>query len=50
MSLLVQGSCGIGQPFGDVKKLGEYLRRGQLARLRGRLEADAGPARVVASG
>lgn len=40
-SLLVQGSCGIRQPFGDVKKLSEYLRRGQLVKLRRRLEADA---------
>ena len=40
-SLLVQGSCGIGRPFGDEKKLQEYLAAGQLTRLRRRLEADA---------
>lgn len=39
-ALLVQGSCGIGKPFGDGKKLAEYLARGELAKLRRRLEAD----------
>ena len=39
-SLLVQGSCGISRPFGDDKKLGEYLRDGKLTKLRRRLEAD----------
>lgn len=40
-ALLVQGSCGIGEPFGDETKLAEYLADGQLAKLRRRLEADA---------
>jgi hypothetical protein len=40
-SLLVQGSCGISRPFGDQKKLREYLRDGSLTKLRRRLEADA---------
>ena len=40
-SLLVQGSCGIGRPFGDEKKMREYLKEGQLTKLRRRLEADA---------
>jgi hypothetical protein len=39
--LLVRGSCGIGRPFGDEARLREYLRRGQQAKLRRRLEADA---------
>lgn len=39
-ALLVQGSCGIGKPFGDEKKLGEYLAKGEFSRLRRRLEAD----------
>jgi hypothetical protein len=39
--LLVQGSCGIGKPFGDPKKLAAYLDDGQTSRLRRRLEADA---------
>jgi hypothetical protein len=40
-ALLVQGSCGIGRPFGDEKKLAEYLAQGELTKLRRRLEADA---------
>ena len=40
-SLLVQGSCGISRPFGDAKKMREYLAGGQLTKLRRRLEADA---------
>jgi len=40
-SLLVQGSCGIGRPFGDDEVLRKYLREGQSGRLRRRLEADA---------
>ncbi|MCY4482804.1 MAG: hypothetical protein OXC12_08015 [Spirochaetaceae bacterium] len=40
-SLLVQGSCGISRPFGDPKKLREYLAGGEVAKLRRRLEADA---------
>ncbi len=39
-ALLVQGSCGIGKPFGDDKKLAEYLAKGDEAKLRRRLEAD----------
>lgn len=39
-SLLVQGSCGIGRPFGDPKKLSGYLAKGDLTKLRRRLEAD----------
>lgn len=38
--LLVQGSCGISTPFGDVKKLGEYLAGAEETKLRRRLEAD----------
>ena len=40
-SLLVQGSCGISRPFGDAKKMREYLAGGEVAKLRRRLEADA---------
>jgi hypothetical protein len=39
-ALLVQGSCGIGRPFGDPKKLRDYLANGDRTKLRGRLEAD----------
>ncbi|HCF62354.1 MAG TPA: hypothetical protein DFS52_30725, partial [Myxococcales bacterium] len=39
-ALLVQGSCGIGKPFGDEKKLAEFLAKGELTKLRRRLEAD----------
>jgi hypothetical protein len=39
--LLVQGSCGIGRPFGDEKVLRRYLRDGEYTKLRRRLEADA---------
>lgn len=39
--LLVQGSCGIGRPFGDEKALRRYLNEGQHTKLRRRLEADA---------
>ena len=39
-ALLVQGSCGIGTPFGDEKKLAEYLAKGDETKLRRRLEAD----------
>ena len=41
MKLLVQGSCGIGQPFGDENLLRRYLSEGEHAKLRRRLEADA---------
>lgn len=39
-ALLVQGSCGIGKPFGDDKKLAEYLAQGDETKLRRRLEVD----------
>jgi hypothetical protein len=39
--LLVQGSCGISRPFADERTLLEYLRKGEHAKLRRRLEADA---------
>lgn len=39
-TLLVQGSCGIGRPFGDEGKLAEYLATGERTKLRRRLEAD----------
>jgi hypothetical protein len=39
-ALLVQGSCGIGKPFGDDTKLAGYLSAGELTKLRRRLEAD----------
>jgi hypothetical protein len=39
-ALLVQGSCGISKPFGDDKKLAEYLAKGDETKLRRRLEAD----------
>lgn len=39
-TLLVQGSCGIGRPFGDPKKLSAYLAKGELTKLRRRLEAN----------
>ncbi|MGH7613472.1 MAG: hypothetical protein ACREMW_05420, partial [Gemmatimonadales bacterium] len=40
-SLLVQGSCGISRPFADETVLRRYLRDGDDAKLRRRLEADA---------
>ncbi len=40
-ALLVQGSCGISQPLGDVKVMRRYLDRGELTKFRRRLEADA---------
>ena len=39
-TLLVQGSCGISRPFGEEKKLAEYLAQGELTKLRRRLESD----------
>ncbi|MGH9141183.1 MAG: hypothetical protein ACRD3J_15265 [Thermoanaerobaculia bacterium] len=39
-TLLVQGSCGIRRPFGDERRMREYLR-GAESKLRRRLEADA---------
>jgi hypothetical protein len=38
--LLVQGSCGIARPFGEERKLAEYLAKGEHTKLRRRLEAD----------
>lgn len=40
-ALLVQGSCGIGKPFGAEGNLAEYLAKGEDEKLRRRLEADA---------
>jgi hypothetical protein len=40
-TLLVQGSCGISHPFADERTLVEYLRKGEHAKLRRRLGADA---------
>jgi len=40
-SLLVQGSCGISRPFGNLRTLREYLDAGEHAKFRRRLEADA---------
>jgi len=39
-AMLVQSSCGFGKPFGDEKKLAEYLAKGEVTKLRHRLEAD----------
>ncbi len=39
-AMLVQGSCGIGKPFGEKEKLAGYLATGQFKKLRRRLEAD----------
>ena len=39
-ALLVQGSCGISQPFGDEARLAAYLAEEQHGKLRRRLEAD----------
>ena len=39
-ALLVRGSCGISQPFGDEKKMAGYLADGKHTALRRRLEAD----------
>jgi len=40
-ALLVQGSCGISQPFGAAGKLAQYLEAGERTKLVRRLEADA---------
>jgi hypothetical protein len=40
-AMLVWGSCGIGRPFHDEKKLRRYLSAGQTTKLHRRLEADA---------
>jgi len=39
--LLVWGSCGIGRPFGDEKRLRGYFAAGETTKLHRRLEADA---------
>lgn len=39
--LLIQGSCGIGKPFGDPRKTAAYLEKGETGRLKRRLESDA---------
>jgi len=41
LRLLVQGSCGIGRPFGEEAVLHRYLREGKDTKFRRRLEADA---------
>lgn len=38
--LLIQGSCGISKPFGDLDRLEGYLRDEQDGKLRRRLEAN----------
>lgn len=40
-TLLAQGSCGIGRPFGDPRTLRSYLAAGAHTKFRRRLEADA---------
>ena len=40
-AMLIQGSCGIAQPFGDEKRMLAYLSEGRTAQFRRRLEADA---------
>lgn len=37
----MQGSCGIGAPFGEDRTLAAYLAAGAIAKLLRRLEADA---------
>lgn len=39
--LLVRGTCGISQPFGDESRMERYLADGETTKLRRRLEADA---------
>ncbi len=39
--MLIRSSCGISSALGDAGRLREYLERGQLTKLRRRLEADA---------
>ncbi|MEM6275094.1 MAG: hypothetical protein AAF735_07630 [Myxococcota bacterium] len=39
--MLIQSSCGIRRPFGDPTKMANDLAKGDLKRLRARLEADA---------
>jgi hypothetical protein len=38
--MLVHGSCGIRQPFGDGERMRAYLEGGQMSRFRRRLEQD----------
>ncbi len=40
LGLLVQGSCGIVRPFGEEGALARYLAKGELQKLRRRLEMD----------
>lgn len=40
-AMLVTGSCGISQPFGDETKTAGYLAKGDHAKLRKRMEANA---------
>lgn len=40
VDLLVRGSCGISRPFGDPKKLRDYLKQGRDDKLRRRLASD----------
>ena len=39
--MLILGSCGISSPLGQAGRLREYLKTGQITKLRRRLEADA---------
>jgi len=39
-ALLVRGSCGISKPFGEAERLAEYIAKGEVTKLRRRLEAD----------
>lgn len=39
--LLVRSSCRISRPFGDANQMSQYVARGQMTKLRRRLEADA---------
>jgi hypothetical protein len=39
--MLIRGSCSISSPLGDAGRLREYLDRGELTKLRRRMEADA---------
>lgn len=41
LPLLIRGSCGLERPLGDPEKLAAYVERGDLNKLRTRLEADA---------
>lgn len=39
--LLITSSCGISRPFGDSKKMHEYIKNGQTLKLKARAEANA---------